>query len=291
MDENGTGNDTNQNGQDIDTIESAGAATAGTEKQDVFYDPNELPEELKPHWKRMQGTFTKKMQGIKSLREKAEMVDKFNADPDYAIATIQQRAQQLGLSLSKAQAAQVVADQQASTGPEAPQELVNEIETRLKIQYPELAWMAKPMANSVWAAQQAANRPIKQKLEQDTAERRQEEYDALADELTNEMPGWEEHEDEMLELKTFLESDKMKHPRFGSKLKILATLVTGNASAISAATQRITAAGRSRMVTGSTTRSSSPDISEQIRKAPSRNDAWDIAKRAALQMADRSGEQ
>ncbi len=113
----GTGSESSQGDPSgLDTIESSSAATATPQgsqhqREDQFYDPNDLPEELKPHWKKMQGTFTKKMQGIKSIREKSDMVDKFNTDPEYARQIIQQRAAAIGLTLTKAQAQDIAENQ------------------------------------------------------------------------------------------------------------------------------------------------------------------------------------
>lgn len=74
---------------------------AGMEEE-TFFDPNEVPEALKPAYKHMQAAFTKKMQALSNLRQKAEFADKVFADP---IGAMQKLAAQFGYSLSRADAA------------------------------------------------------------------------------------------------------------------------------------------------------------------------------------------
>ena len=66
--------------------------------EETFTDPKDLPEELQSHFKRMQKSFTKKMQSVKQIADKAKMVDDFNRDP---VGTMSKLAQQYGYTLSK----------------------------------------------------------------------------------------------------------------------------------------------------------------------------------------------
>src|SRR3972149_88297 len=221
-------------------------------KEESFITPSELPEELKPHWKRMHRAYTKVMEGHKQLEEKAALVDRFGTDPGFALQTIQQAAQQMGYSLTKAQAAQVVESAAASVGGGAPAELVEAVKARLS---PELQWMAKSLADTQWVGMQMQVAPIQKEREQERVTRRNQEYQELAEELGEQAPGWEEHEDDMEELLTFLKSDRMKHRKFGSKLTLLHGIVTGNASAVASAVRRVGEAGRNRSGTGQGRRS------------------------------------
>lgn len=252
---------------------------ASSKKEESFIDPSQLPEELKPHWKRMHRSYTKRLEEIKSVKDKAAMVDRFNTDSEFAIQTIQSRAAQLGIGLTKAQAADI-AQSGASTNGGAPAEFIKAMEDQLE---PELKWAAKSLASSVWTANQMALEPMKKKNIQERDTQRAEEYEQLSEKLTGKAPGWEEHEDDMLELLDFVKSEKMSHKRFGSKLELLHNLVTSNASAIKEATRRMSEAGRNRTSTGTTSRTSSPNIEDRVKKAKTNQEAWDIAAKHALE--------
>ncbi len=58
-------------------------------------DPNKLPKEIQPHFKRMFASFTKKMQGIADISKKAEIFDYLQEHPEFI-------AQRLGLQMPKA---------------------------------------------------------------------------------------------------------------------------------------------------------------------------------------------
>jgi len=281
----GTGTETIQNDPEADAIEEPGTPTetspeAPTEQS--FFDPNQVPEELKPVYKKMQASFTKKMQKFRADSEKAGMVDRFNSDPNYAIATIQNRAQQLGFSLTKGQAQNIATA--TSAGVSVPSSLVQTIASRLS---PELAWMAPQLAEASWLAQQEAVAPLKAQQEQDRKNQRDEEYDGLVSDMDARFPGWEEHEDEMTELLHFMESPKMRHRMFGSKLELLHNIVTKNASAISEAQTRMSNAARARTITGLSSRSVVSNTENMVRKAKTNQEAWDIAKKAAAEELSR----
>ena len=84
-----------------------GQATAPSE--DSFFDPRTVPQELQPAYKQMQAAFTKKMQAIASVREKAAFADQFQQNP---LDIIQRVAQQYGMRLTPAQAAAVAQQSQ-----------------------------------------------------------------------------------------------------------------------------------------------------------------------------------
>ena len=264
-------------------------ATEGKEappKEESFINPSELPEELKPHWKRMHRAYTKVMEGHKQLEEKAALVDRFGTDPGFALQTIQQAAQQMGYSLTKAQAAQVVESAATAVGGGAPLELVEAVRARLN---PELQWMAKSLADTQWVGMQMQMAPLKKEREQEQATRRNAEFAELSEELGEQAPGWEEHKDDMEELLTFLKSDNMKHRKFGSKLALLHGIVTGNASAVASAVRRMGEAGRQRTGTGQVSRSTGTNIDKRVREAKTNQEAWDIAAQSAVEDLERHG--
>ena len=57
--------------------------------------------ELNQVFTKMQGAYTRKTQGIASVRNAAQIVDRFNTDPEFARQTILSRAQQLGLTIQQ----------------------------------------------------------------------------------------------------------------------------------------------------------------------------------------------
>lgn len=85
------------------------ATSAPQAEEPTFFDPSAIAEELKPAYKQMQAAFTKKMQGLSAHKQKIEAYDQFMRDP---IGQMQQVASQYGYSLTRAQAAQAVQEQQ-----------------------------------------------------------------------------------------------------------------------------------------------------------------------------------
>ena len=287
--DDGTAGDAGTEALSKDAPTGEAGTTEGKEappKEESFIDPSELPEELKPHWKRMHRAFTKRMEETKDIKDKAALVDQFRSDPNFALQTIQQAAQQMGYSLTKAQAAQVAETAATSVGGGAPQELVAAVRAQLN---PELQWMAPALANTQWVAMQMQMAPLQKEREQERISRRNEEYGALSEELGEQAPGWEEHEDDMEELLTFLKSDSMKHRKYGSKLALLHGIVTGNASAIASAVRRMGEAGRNRTGTGQVSRSTGPNIEKRVREAKTTQDAWDVAAKHAVEELERHG--
>ena len=91
---------TQETGTSAETGETGGKPESldkGT-TDEPFYDPKDLPPELQQHFKRMQRSFTKKMQAAKSLEQKARMVDEFYRDPT---GNLQRMASQYGYTLAQ----------------------------------------------------------------------------------------------------------------------------------------------------------------------------------------------
>ena len=266
---------------------SASGAPPATEES--FIDVSQLPDELKPHWKRMHGAYTKAQQRFRDAGEKAALVDRFNTDPAFMLQTVQQAAAQLGYQMVKAGDGTVAAAQPPAGQPgqaPTPPQLVEAVRSRLD---PSLHWMADSLASAMWAGMQMTMAPGEERQANERRTQRREQYDELSDALTEVAPGWEEHEDEMLELKQFLESDQLSHKRFGSKLALLYNLATGNAAAVTTATRRMVDAGRHRVTSGQPTRPQVVDVSEKVRGAKTNDEAWDIAAKHAVEELQRQG--
>jgi len=111
---------------------SASGAPPATEES--FIDVSQLPDELKPHWKRMHGAYTKAQQRFRDAGEKAALVDRFNTDPAFMLQTVQQAAAQLGYQMVKAGDGTVAAAQPPAGQPgqaPTPPQLVEAVRSRL----------------------------------------------------------------------------------------------------------------------------------------------------------------
>jgi hypothetical protein len=257
-----------------------GAPTAAD--PDAFFDPSSLSPELQTQWKSMQAAYTKKMQKLAGAREAASIVERFNSDPDFARQTILQRAQQLGLSLGQPQQA----GQQGSTSEKPPQEFVDAVRANLS---PELQWMAPNLAQAQWAGAKMLIQPIKEQQAQTARSTRDQEYDTLAEQLSQKVPGWEEHEDDMDAVLAFLQSPKMTDRRFGSKLELLHQLVAGQGQANATAARRMADAARHRQPAGMPLSQPVQDVTEAVRKPKNNQDAWDVAAKHAIATLAKQG--
>lgn len=244
-------------------------------------DPRKLDPALQPIFKKMQGVYTKRMQELAQIRDRAAQVDRFYNDPAFAQQTLLQWANQYGYQVMPPGVQQQQAQQQAPV----PQQLVEAFKKNLA---PELQWMAEPQANAMFTALQTMLQPVLQQHEQQTRQQqvaqqqaRAKEWDKYAEQLAEVAPGWEEHEGSMGELYEFLaDKSQLFHPTFGSKLQMLYDLATARAASMKQAQQRVQSAAKNRVTSGRPM-SRQPSVEDDILKADTRN-AWEIAKRAAL---------
>lgn len=262
-------------------------AAPETPAEESFVDPATLPPELKAHWKRMHGSFTKRMQEVREIKDKAGSYDRFFSDPAYAKQIVAAIAPQLGLQFAP-QADRANGNGATATPPasDVPRELVEAVRTHLP---EELKWMAEGNAAAFWAANKLTLAPVLQKQKQDEIARRTSEYEALATELSEAVPTWEDREGEMSELLDFIKSDQLRHPKFGNKLQVLFNAVTGGAQAVQEASRRMSQAARSRTTTGRPATSTIPNIAERTKAAKSDQEAWDIAAKAAIEQIRGTG--
>lgn len=266
-----------------DTTQSATSDT--TQAQDTFLsgsdlDPRKLPPELQPIFKRMQGVYTKRFQDLSSLREKADVVDRFYQDRDFAQETLVSWAAQNGFQLTPINGAasqQGRSPQQGAGG--VPAQLTEAFKTNLA---PELQWMAEPMAAAMGQSLQQLLQPVLGQQQKVQQQQRVQEWQKHADELQGVAPGWEEHEDVMTDLHEFLKSGDLYHPKYGSKIEMLYNLATAKAAAMKQATDRVNSAAKNRVSSGRSGPRANP-INDQIAKAPNSNQAWELAIKAAKQ--------
>lgn len=241
-------------------------------------DPRKLDPALQPIFKRMQGVYTKRMQEIAEIRDRAQQVDRFYNDRDFAQQTLVQWAAQNGYQLTpingQAQGQRIQPQHQG----DAPTFLVEQFKANLQ---PELQWMAEPLAKAMQASMQGMLQPVLQQHEQQTKAQRASEWDKYANDLGEVAPGWEEHEGAMGDLYDFLRSDSLHHPTYGSKIQMLYDLATARAASLKQAQQRVASAGKNRVTTSRPTGQRPASVEDEILKANTQ-DAWALAKKNAL---------
>lgn len=247
-------------------------------------DPRKLDPALQPIFKRMQGVYTKRMQEIAEIRDRAQQVDRFYNDRNFAQETLVRWAAQNGYQLTPINGQtqgqpRLTPAQQGDT----PTFLVEQFKANLQ---PELQWMAEPLAKAMQASMQGMLQPVLQQHEQQTKQQRASEWDKHANELGEVAPGWEEHEGAMGDLFDFMRSDSLYHPTYGSKIQMLYDLATARAASMKQAQARVASAAKNR-VSSSRPSGKPASVEDEILKA-SNQDAWAIAKRNALAMHKKS---
>jgi hypothetical protein len=247
---------------------------------DENLDPRKLDPALQPIFKRLQASYTKKMQAASQIQEKASIVDRFYNDPTFAHQTLAQWAATNGFQLTRG--GQAEQGQQQANG-NVPAYLVEAFKKNLD---PALHWMAEPQANAMWSAMQGMLNPVFQQQQQQTQRQKEQEWQKSADELGQLAPGWEEHEDVMGDLFDFLRSPELHHPKYGSKLQMLYDLATAKAASLKQAQGRVAQAGKNR-VSSSRSNGARPNIETEMTKA-SPQDAWKLAVKHALAQHQKS---
>lgn len=284
--------------QGLDSPEPAGevqaSATPAVEtpaapKEESFIDPSQLPDELKPHWKRMHAAYTKNREELKRGREAYGTIQRFYNDPEYQLQILQQAASQRGFRLASAveQAQAAHANGQSATpAVQAPADFVERIKGGLA---PELQWMAPQLAASQWAAIQ----PLIQERQQEKLASKTQELEQAEAEFTQQMPGWEAEEEDMNDVLEWLQGGSPKHQRWGNRYaalhKLTLILKGHNGHAVQEATNRMAEAARSRTTTSHVVRPAGDNYQDRIRKASTKHEAFELASQAAFEELKRQG--
>jgi len=249
-------------------------------------DPRKLPPEVQPIFKAMQAAYTKKMQGIAETMKKGELVDRFYSDPSFADQALQQWAAQRGYQIVPS-GHQPQQQGQGQPGRASPQ-IVEALKQSLP---PELQWMSEslgPALSQVLNQQmQQVIQPLNQYQQQQVRMQRESEYDRHAEELSGQIPHWQEHEDTMAEINAFLLSPAMSHPKFGNKLQLLYNAATANAQSMAKATQRMADAVKNRSTQARNGSRPPVDIGKTVAGAKTSDDAFKLAAQHALKQHGR----
>ena len=157
-----------------DTGQGQAQAAPATPEEPSFFDPNQIPEELKPAYKQMQSAFTKKMQGLSGEKQKIEAYNSFMADP---IGQMQQVARQYGYQLTRAEAAQAINQQQS--------------------QQPAQSWEPQSWEEVMTQAEQRAEQRIMERLQPVIGNLQKVTASNIERQLQEIDPGWATYQDDM----------------------------------------------------------------------------------------------
>lgn len=215
---------------------------------------------------------------LRELREAADVVRRFNADPAAAIRNL---APSLGLQV--VQPGQEPAQAQPQRK-EPPQSFVREIEDGLD---EGMKFMAPMLAKAAWAAAEQRAAPLESTQQALMARARQAEIHQAIAPLAQKVPDWHHKEAEMTEVWNWMQdivknNGDMRHPRYGSIMEILYNAVNpGRATA--QAVRRIGSAADARVSSPSRPGAERPNIQALISKAPTLQDKVGIALNDAME--------
>lgn len=221
----------------------AGAADAGqttdsgpdTSGQDSFFDPRDVPEELKPAYKQMQSAFTKKMQDISKDRQKIQAYDAFYQNP---MEQIQRIAQQYGYQLTPAQAQAIANQQQGQNQQQGDQK-----------------WEPQSWDDVLAKAEERAEQRVLQKLQPVLGQVQTMRKQTIEQQLSEIDPTWQQYEDRMtdnLQTHPTLANDPAMLYRLSVPQEVLESRAT------QAALRKLEAKGQSANVSGSSTTNKQP---------------------------------
>ena len=176
-------------GQAAPTADTQTSPDAPAQSSDPsFFDPTQVPEDLKPAYKQMQAAFTKKMQGLSTEKQKIEAYNAFMSNP---VGEMQRLAGQYGYTLSRAEAQAMVNQGQQEPQAQQPAQGKN--------------WEPQTWDEVLQAAEKRAEQRIMEKLQplfqnvqQQTASNLERQFDELD-------PEWRVYEDDM-------RSNLQRHP-------------------------------------------------------------------------------
>lgn len=264
---------------------------------DTFLDDETLMAEIRHDPKlnhffgKMQAAYTKRSQTLAGVKQAAELVDRFNSDPEFAKQTILSRAQQLGLNVGMA--GQTPAQPNQPAAATAPQTFVDRIKSSLD---PSLQWLAPQLANAFYPAVQEAVAPLQQQLGQSRQSQTEAQFEELSRQLSEKAPGWEQHEDDMTRLLDFLKSDRLNDRVYGNKLEVLHRMVRGGDYATQEALTRMATAAKNRTTTGQAGKPPTDNLKDRLLKTARSSrgptgfsQAFQMAAQAAVDEVKRGG--
>lgn len=235
-------------------------AKADTATEDLFYDPALIKgkPELEAAHKQMQASYTKRMQALAADRRKIEAFDQFSKDP---LTQIQQMASRMGYRLTRAEAAQQMAEQNQAAAKD---------------------WEPQTWDDVLGRAKQMAKEEIMAELQPVFGELQGMRKNTIEKQLSELDPTWHQYEDRMMQ-------NLRSHPTLASDPATLYRLSVPpdvlESRATQAALRKLQAKADSGRVSGtSTTRAAPPDPG----KAMSFSEAVEFAKKQLASQGNRS---
>lgn len=217
---------------------------------------------------------------VRSLRQKAALVDRFYSDPTYALQQIQQVAQRLGYAVTKP------GEARAPEAPAAVPQWAQDAAQQALAGDQELQFLAPVIAKAAYAITQQQMAPLHEQAQAQQTAARQLEFEAMAQALEADGADWRQHEEDMMQRLAFLRQavngGTLNHPRYGSLLKLLYQWTTGERGAQVEAGKRMQRALTNRSSAGQARAQPPVDVQQLITEAKSPQDKWDVAMKQAL---------
>ena len=212
---------------------------------------------------------------IAELRQKAQIVDAFQADPK---GVLTQLAERIGLTVSEGGGKPDPAPS-GSTTPSAAEKL------KATLSKHGLEFLAEPLAEALPGLLESETAPVKHTVEEMQRQQRQREMELAQEQLSQTNPDWRQHEPAMVERMNFLREalngGPQNHPKFGSLVANLLQLETGGANSARRVLNRFATADNNR-VSSSTGGRTQVNVDDQIDKAKTLQDKFAIALRSAI---------
>ena len=250
-------------------------------------DSPQDPSEAQKYW---QAAYTKSRQKDRERygklegehKQMGETFRRFYSDETYARQVLVQRFPHLASALEGSTPSGQAALPAAPTTAQTTGQLTAELQQSLG-EFGFLAQALGPVLERVIESRVNARvQPLEQRTTQQTEAARRTEEERLLAAMDGKYPGWEDtYGAEMKAIDEFLASDRLEHPKYGNKYELYYKLLNPDASRLAATRQMLDAAKR-RTSLSRTSHQTVSNIADQVRKAESNIDAFQLAAKAAL---------
>lgn len=271
---------------------------------DVQAKIDAINRKMQANYARRTAALQDREKSVEDMRQSHAVVQRFYSDPQYAAQVLQQRAQQLGMTLTPASGAAPAGQSQGSPSAAAQQRVPESTLAAVNKVFegsPELAFLAPMIAQVAHEVSQANVQERLAPLQQELATRQQaeearskdarnQEIQRALQELEAEGDDWKAYDNDLSDFVEFLTNavtnhGPLHHPKYGNLMRIVYNVVTGDqrtqAAAQAEAGRRLQRALTNR--TSQSTGARSPGVNTQdlIAKAKTPQEKIAIAFRAA----------
>jgi hypothetical protein len=267
---------------DPDPSEDTSATTSDADQLSADGTPPADPVEAKKYW---QAAYTRSRQKDrerygeleKQHAQYRDVLANFYRDDQYALRVLAERFPQLTQVLGQ------LGTSPRGTPSASPTGITQQLQQSLG-DFSFLADKLGPALEQVIEQRvQAQLLPLQRNLTLQQEHATRAETDRLLADMDAKYPGWEEkYGTKMKALDEFLNSESLTHAEFGHKYELLYRLLNPDASRISASRTMLDAARR-RSGTSQGSGPGVPNVDDRVRKAETRQDAFKLAAKAALE--------